>query len=430
LDEQAITGTDPPQIFKNGHGAWYVRDFGRGLRREHLTQDENREKLRHPQVIGKFGVGLKDALACFDRHHVGVKIRSRHGDITLAKVAKHGFDDIVTLHAIIAPPSDPDLVGTDVVLEGLTDAHVDQAKDFFLAFSGDRVLEETGVGAVLARSNGRGPARIYVRGLVVAEEDNFLFSYNITDLTKPLRRALNRERTNVGRSAYTPRVQKLLQGCTSPAVVDPLVEDLEQYGTGRKHDELDWLDVAVHACRTLAAHDDKVLFVTATQLAQRSALLTHAEDDGYRFLTVPDTILDRLAKEPVGTLELYQDRYERSFQFQFVEPEQLTSDEQAVYRLTEALLQLAGIARLGERIGSVRISTTMRLDETGSQCLGVWEPQSRCVIIRRDQLANRACYAGTLLHEVAHATSGAPDYSRAFQDGLTILLGRIAADKL
>ena len=85
LDEAALTGTAEPEISKDADGRWYVRDFGRGLRYEHLTQNENREKLANPEtVVGKFGVGLKDALATFDRRGVGVRLRSRFGDITTA----------------------------------------------------------------------------------------------------------------------------------------------------------------------------------------------------------------------------------------------------------------------------------------------------------------------------------------------------------
>jgi hypothetical protein len=95
LDEQALTGTAEPQIFADAENRWHIRDWGRGLRYEHLTQNENKEKLNHPdQVVGKFGVGLKDALATFDRHRVTVVIRSRYGDITTGKQAKHGFADI------------------------------------------------------------------------------------------------------------------------------------------------------------------------------------------------------------------------------------------------------------------------------------------------------------------------------------------------
>ena len=94
-------------ITKDAEGCWHIRDFGRGLRYEHLTQNENREKLASPdKVVGKFGVGVKDALAPFDRRGVGVRIQSRFGDITTAQQAKHGFGDVTTLHAVIADPSD------------------------------------------------------------------------------------------------------------------------------------------------------------------------------------------------------------------------------------------------------------------------------------------------------------------------------------
>src|SRR5947208_9238648 len=108
LDEQALTGTAEPEIFEDADGTWHVRDFGRGLRYEHFTQNENPEKLERPElVIGKFGVGLKDALATFDRHDVGVVIRSRYANITIESVGKHGFDDVRTLHAVIDQPNEP-----------------------------------------------------------------------------------------------------------------------------------------------------------------------------------------------------------------------------------------------------------------------------------------------------------------------------------
>ena len=109
LDEQALTGTPEPQILQERREDWHVRDWGRGLRYEHLTQNENREKLTHPdKVVGKFGVGLKDALATFDRNRISVSIKSRHGDIATGKQAKNSFTDIKTLHALY--PTQPILV--------------------------------------------------------------------------------------------------------------------------------------------------------------------------------------------------------------------------------------------------------------------------------------------------------------------------------
>src|SRR3954468_12144512 len=144
LDEATLTGTAEPEIAKDAAGTWHIRDFGRGLRYEHLTQNENGEKLASPdKVVGKFGVGLKDALATFDRRGIGVRIRSRFGDITTKKQAKHDFGDVTTLHAVIADPSEPEMTGTDVQLAGRPDDDVDAAKALFRHYAGDEVLEET-----------------------------------------------------------------------------------------------------------------------------------------------------------------------------------------------------------------------------------------------------------------------------------------------
>lgn len=72
------------------------------------------------------------------------------------------------------------------------------AKAFFLRYSSERLLESTEYGDVLARESQRRPA--------------------ITKLSAPLRRALNRERSNVGRGAYSDRVKAILTACRSSEV--------------------------------------------------------------------------------------------------------------------------------------------------------------------------------------------------------------------
>ncbi len=61
IDEQLLTNTKDISIFKDKQGKWHIKDLGRGLKYEHLTQNECEEKLKHSElVIGKFGVGLKE----------------------------------------------------------------------------------------------------------------------------------------------------------------------------------------------------------------------------------------------------------------------------------------------------------------------------------------------------------------------------------
>jgi hypothetical protein len=429
LDEAALTATQEPEIARDDAGRWHIRDFGRGLRYEHLTQNENREKLANPEkVVGKFGVGLKDALATFDRRGVGVRIRSRFGEITTAKQHKHGFADVTTLHAVIDEPSDPKMTGTDVELAGAADDDVAAAKSLFRHYAGDEVLEETEYGVVLARP--KWAARIYVNGLRVAEERNYLFSYDITSPTKALRAALNRERSNVGRSAYTDRVKSIVLAATSEGVASALAEDLSKFETGRWHDEVQLVDVGVHACQVLNA-SGKVIFLTPRELNSARDFVDRARDDGYRVVVVPQNIRRKLAGAvditgaPIVDLERYKAQWNESFEFSFVDPSELSSAERAVFDRTDEVLELRGGRPATVR--DILISTTMRIGATGyAEASGVWEPKEGRIVIKRDQLATLDAYAGTLLHEVAHAVSGTSDVSAGFEDALTADAGTVA----
>lgn len=71
------------------------------------------------------------------------------------------------------------MAGSNFELQRVSPADIKAAKDFFLRFSGERVLDNTPHGQILERAAGR-DARIYVTGLLVAQEERFAFSYNIT----------------------------------------------------------------------------------------------------------------------------------------------------------------------------------------------------------------------------------------------------------
>lgn len=50
MDEQLPTQTKEIEIFQDRQGKWHIRDFGRGLEYQHLTQNENEEKLANPNL--------------------------------------------------------------------------------------------------------------------------------------------------------------------------------------------------------------------------------------------------------------------------------------------------------------------------------------------------------------------------------------------
>lgn len=431
LDEQALTDTSEVEIYKDDEGRWHIRDYGRGLRHEHLTQNEDEEKLNDPdKVIGKFGVGLKDALATFHRNGVDVTIHSGHETITVEKAPKTDFENIETLHGLIYPP-ERDIEGTDVVLDGITEDEIDRAKRNFLRFTEDELLEETKFGEVYATPEG-GDSRIYVTGLKVATEDNFLFSYNITKTTKQVRDALNRERSNVGRSAYSERVKDILQECETTDVAQRLVDDFENFTDGTTHDEVGWKPIRLHAVKLLNERDE-VVFATVDETHSRVDLLNHAKADGYRVVTVPENIRDEIEDEKdsegnrIRDVGKYLEEYNDSFEYEWVSEEEMTDSEREVWNRRQDILDLFDQPPVEE----VRVSETIRMTDRGEMANGVWVGGEQRIIIRRQQLNSIRDFASTLLHEVAHPRSGgAPDLSKPFEEALTDLLGEVAASAI
>lgn len=428
LDEQTLTNTDSVQIYQDDKGLWHIRDYGRGLQHIHLTQNENEEKLSHPQLIGKFGVGLKDALATFDRHNIGVVIDSKYGHFTIGQSTKHGFNDITTLHAYIAPPSSRRMKGTDFCLSGVTQEEIDEAKQFFLRFAGLTCKETTEYGDIYSTRNNI--SEIFINGIKVAEEENFLFSYNITSLNSTLKKALNRERTNVGRSAYSDRVRAILLKVKSESVIDAFTHNLTQMSNGTQCDEMKWIDVQTHAVKLLHAREETV-FITPEEMEKTSGrAMEIVYQSGKTPVFVPNTVKDKIVGEQdekgqtISTIDTVVADYNKSFEYKFIAYEQLKKKEQRIFDLTQPVLDLLSSKM---KIDQIFISEKMKQDGYNEDTLGVYEPAENRIVILRKQLASKEDYLGTLIHEIIHADTGYPDISRLFESKLTKYIGLFAA---
>ncbi len=420
LDEQVLTRTTDPEIVKSRDG-WHIRDFGRGIQIQHFTQNENPEKLAASGgVIGKFGVGLKDALATFHRNGIVVTVRSRFGSYRLKTAAKTGFGDIKTLH-VEYDDSPISMAGTDVVLAGASDEAVLAAKSLFLRYSGESPVETTPYGGVLERS--AEGARVYILGVFANEEPNFLFSYNITSLTEAMKKKLNRERLNVGRTTYTERIVAILKQATGDRVQDALVEQAEK-AKGDQCDEMQWIAVSEHALTLLSAkREHQVVFVTEQQYQTQAPMIDNMKRDNYKVVIVGESQQAKLQQvlesgtAPIRTFSAYEREYQESFQYVFVEPANLEATERAVLNMAPRLFELVGV----RDAPPVRIAETIRttFDNTG----GVWDSELGAIVIKRSHLKSLLTFAGTLLHEAAHATTGTQDATRDFEVVLTDYLG-------
>lgn len=431
LDEQIITKTKDISIFKTKDNCWHIVDYGRGLNYHHLTQNENEEKINNDKLIGRFGVGLKDALATLYRHNVKVKISSKYGIITLKQASKVGFEDIVTLHADIIKSDNDSMIGTDFCLEGCTDEDIERAKSLFLKFSQNTVLENTMYGEVINKKNAN--ADIFINGVKVAEEPNFLFSYNITSLTAKLKKALNRERSNVGRTAYTDRVKSILLECKTEQVIKDLVDDLQEFGNGTKHDELSWQDVQLYASQQLRKLKSNATFITSEDLQQNPSIIDEMKRGGYNPVVIPRNLANKMedynkgAKEGEAftTTNQFISDTQSKFKPTIISIEKLTEAEKKVYEKTEEILSIIG--GKPTQVREIQITEKIYDSEFYYETVGLWQPEEYRILIKRKQLRSISEYAGTLLHECAHAKSGAGDVNRDFESELTSIIGSLVS---
>lgn len=431
LDEQLLTKTKEVEIFKSATNEWHIRDFGRGIIYEHLTQKENEEKLTNPNLIGKFGIGLKDALATFDRKGVKVLIKSKYGNISLEKSQKYDFEDIVTLHAYFSSPLDPKFMGSEFIFNGVTDRDIEMAKSLFLRFSSENILDTTQYGQIIKKSN---TSSIYLNGVKVAEEENFIFSYNITLLDSKIKRALNRERTNVGRSAYSERIKAILKSTNNIEVVKILANDLKNFSNGQVHDELKWIDVQEHAVKILNSFS-QVVFLTSQEIIDSPDFVDRARNEFIEIVTIPDNLKEKVQGQqdikgnPIRESNEFFRQYNDSFEFEFVEPSNLTMTEKEVFSLTDNIFTLIG--GRPRNVREISISETMRKElGLSTETTGLWQPSQGRIIIKRSQLNSITSYAGSLLHEAIHAASGADDVTRDFEQALTRAIGLLCSKLL
>lgn len=420
LDEQFLTKSQQIEIFKT-ENKWHIRDFGRGLQHSHFTQKENQEKLSSPSLIGKFGVGLKDALAVLYRKGIEVEINSKYGHITLTMAQKAGFD-IQTLHAVFDPPINSNFTGTEFIIEGISDSSIEKAKAMFLFFNSNlNLLEKTYYGEVYQCTDT--PAIIYINGVQVATEDNFLFSYNITHVNAQIKKALNRERSNVGRTAYSDTIKNILKQCKSDPVLTLLVDDLQNVMRGANHDESNWVDISIHAAKTLCKTKNVVFMTPAQRAEMTNQQVEILEQSGKTLVLVTDSVYGKI-KNFVTTFKTVFQEYDKSFSYQFVSLTSLTPEEQKTFKLSDSIVSFLRQHQFKHNI-EIKVSETIRVGIDGALTLGVYDSEENAIIIKRSILNNPTVFCSVLLHEFAHYQHGYLDNTRAFENDLTEFIGHL-----
>ena len=158
-------------------------------------------------------------------------------------------------------------------------------------------------------------------------------------------------------------------------------------------------------------------------------MIDEAKDSGHEITIIPERLKCKIQNStdfsgaPVVDMGQFVSNYNDSFDFSFIEPDQLSEGEQRIYNLTQKIIEIFG--GQPERVKAIKISSTMREDFSGRATLGCWDGQTNTIVLARKTLRTIADYSGTLIHELIHAETGHEDVTRAFERSLTDTIGKL-----
>lgn len=291
----------------------------------------------------------------------------------------------------------------------------------FLKFNNTELLESTKYGDVYKLNYEVG--RIYINGVQVAEEPNFMFNYNITNLNASMKKALNRERSNVGRSAYSDSVKKILTHCTERTILIKLVEDLNNIMLGTSKDESSWIDVSVYAAKTLNELSNVVFLTPLERSELTNQQVEILKQSGKQIVLITESLRYKLGNSVTTFFNIMED-YNDSFEYDFVDYSKLTTKEKEIFDAKAKVISFLKRHNYNTN-AKIFISETIKIDNFGCQTAGLCDGNK--IIILREMLTKEDFFS-VLLHEFAHFHSGYQDNTREFENILTEIIGKLMSE--
>ena len=109
-----------------------------------------------------------------------------------------------------------------------------------------------------------------------------------------MRKALNRERTNVGRTTYTSRVKSILKAAKSDVILSELAEQIKTRDLEFSAMKFAGERLLKLASQHLRSEMTRSFYVTTDDMLNNPDYLGDIQRDGYTIVTVSDSIVNEL----------------------------------------------------------------------------------------------------------------------------------------
>lgn len=361
------------------------------------------------RTIGKFGDGLKAALAVFLRYEMAVRIDTGREIWTPRYIQRDGLDRVVAIN-VRAQPAKYHRERVVFEVEGVTVSDWAEWQKMFLFLSPPVDRVETESGSLLRDEALRGA--IYCRGIFVERKPDYRYGYDLNDLQ------LNRDRAVADSWEVDQAIRRVWDAAAksfTPARVD-LIALLTN------HDQRE-LSISSYSAPTLSpetrdsvvaafvsAHGADAVPVSSSDEAAR------AGQNGVNGVIVPNAMRTILAvggvKSLADVIAARRESVEKTYSMEEIEPREVDAIQSAIAIFSSA------VEGRGESMPTIEI-----VDFADPSRLGLFVPDSERVLIARKLLAGpRRKLYGIVAHEIAHRAGG--DGDAAHREAIEDLMGR------
>lgn len=422
LIANALDTHTPVNIYKEGD-YWIIEDKGKTpIRREHwvMGMSGHREQ-KDLTTIGQFGEGFK----------VGSVVLLRSGKEVEFHTAGENFKPKIELDPTfnteilrVKVEQNQRVRGTKILIKGITDDEINEAKNLFLKFRDDvRILKQDGREFIFTTD--KVERHIAIRGLIVKPISS-LFSYNI--VAKDIQ---DRDREKITDADIQKNVKPLLGKLSDKESIKRLLSEMLNRNSTALEVQMRFEPKHKKIWREALA---ELLGTKKVALKGQYENNLEAQFAGYKVVEpnwYGEDVLEHIGIKKADSLSLIAKKKRagsRRITKKSLEPYQRENFKQAK-KLIQKYAKNTGDKELIEVLRKrIKIHNELGVED-GVVTRGRYDGAKDVIRITKEATNSRQRLIGTIMHEYAHRQSSAGDYDRKFHNKLTEFLG-LAVDSL
>ncbi len=192
---------------------------------------------------------------------------------------------------------------------------------------------------------------------------------------------------------------------------------------GSNKDETSWVDVATYATKELNKKGDFVFMTPMKRAELSNNEVEILEQSGKRLIMITENVFNKVENAVTTYVVVYKE-YNDSYEYSFVEYNELSNKEKEVYEMKNKIISFLKSNNY-KCNANIKISSSIQVNQFGYETQGLCDRAQNINIIKRSVLQNEQDFYGVLIHEFAHFHSGFDDNTREFENVLTEILGKL-----